>query len=115
MTLAVMKIVQELPWTRGLYGTSTRTHNQKFHNDVLGLGIVFPVFQNVYRISLIKKNTQQFMKCDCLHYELVNSITIIIRQRLNTTILRGLVITLTCNNGLPAAIKKVQIESVEVE
>ena len=41
----------------------------KFDNDVWGLGVVFPVFRNVYRISLIKKNTQQFMKCDCLHYE----------------------------------------------
>ncbi len=41
----------------------------KFNNDVLWLGIVFPVFWNVYRISLIKKNTRQFMECDCLHYE----------------------------------------------
>ena len=41
----------------------------KFDNDVLRLGVMFPVFRNVYRVSLIKKNTQQFMKCDCLHYE----------------------------------------------
>jgi hypothetical protein len=42
---------------------------QKFDNDMLRLGKMFPVFRNVYRISLIKKNTQQFMKCDCLNYE----------------------------------------------
>jgi hypothetical protein len=27
----------------------------KFHNDVLRLGVMFSVFQNVYRVSLIKK------------------------------------------------------------
>ena len=41
----------------------------KFNNDVLQLGIMFPMFRNVYRVSLIKKNSQQFMQCDCLHYE----------------------------------------------
>jgi hypothetical protein len=40
-----------------------------FANDVLRLGVMFPVFLNVYCVSLIKKNTQQFMKCDCLHYK----------------------------------------------
>ncbi len=35
-------------------------------NDVLDLGIKFPQFRNVYRVSLTKKNTQQFMQCDCL-------------------------------------------------
>lgn len=41
----------------------------KFDNDELQLGIMFPQFRNVYRVSLIKKNTQQFLQCDCLHYE----------------------------------------------
>ncbi len=41
----------------------------RFENDVLQLGIMFPVFRNVYRVSLKKKNTQQFMQCNCLHYE----------------------------------------------
>ena len=40
-----------------------------FDNDVLDLGIKFPQFRNVYRVSLTKKNTQQFMQCDCLQYE----------------------------------------------
>ena len=41
----------------------------RFENDVLQLGIMFPVYRNVYRVSLMKKNTQTIMQCDCLHYE----------------------------------------------
>ena len=41
----------------------------RFDNDVWQLGMMFPVYRNVYRVSLIKKNTQNFLKCDCLHYE----------------------------------------------
>ena len=41
----------------------------KFNNDVLQLGIMFPMFRNVYRVSLIKKNSQHYLQCDCLHYE----------------------------------------------
>ena len=41
----------------------------KFNNDVLQLGIMFPMFRNVYRVSLMKKNSQHYLQCDCLHYE----------------------------------------------
>ena len=40
-----------------------------FDNDVLDLGIMFPQFRNVYRVSLTKKNTQQFMQMWRLQYE----------------------------------------------
>jgi len=40
-----------------------------FENDELQLGIMFPIYRNVYRVSLKKKNTQQFLQCDCQHYE----------------------------------------------
>ncbi len=41
----------------------------KFDNDLLLLGKNFPVFRNVYRVMLKKKNTQNFLQCDCLLYE----------------------------------------------
>jgi len=41
----------------------------RFENDELQLGIMFPIYRNVYRVSLKKKNTQQFQQCDCQHYE----------------------------------------------
>ena len=41
----------------------------KFDNDLLMLGKKFPVFRNVYRVMLKKKNTHNFLQCDCLLYE----------------------------------------------
>jgi len=40
-----------------------------FDNDLLSLGKEFPMFRNVYRVLLKKKNTQHFMQCECLLYE----------------------------------------------
>jgi hypothetical protein len=41
----------------------------KFDDDELELGNSFPIFANVYQVSVFKNSTQSFLKCDCLLYE----------------------------------------------
>jgi hypothetical protein len=41
----------------------------KFDDDELELGNSFPIFANVYQVSVFKNSTQSFLKYDCLLYE----------------------------------------------
>ncbi len=53
-------------WT--LWGFD-RLKQPKFDDDELELGNSFPIFANVYQVSVFKNSTQSFLKCDCLLYE----------------------------------------------
>ncbi len=58
----------ELQRTPGSYGTFTRTFNLNLTTIICPLGRN-PIFRNVYRVLMKKKNTQHFLQCECLLYE----------------------------------------------
>ncbi len=41
----------------------------KFDDDILKLADYFPLFCNVYQVSVHRNSTQNFLKCDCLLYD----------------------------------------------
>ncbi len=40
----------------------------KFDEDNLCLGNLFPIFANVYQVTIFRNSTQNFLKCDCHLY-----------------------------------------------
>jgi hypothetical protein len=46
-----------------------RLKQPKFDDDELELGDSFPIFANVYQVSVFENSTQSFLKCDYLLYE----------------------------------------------